>query len=169
MKKCELLEHERRTANALARAAARMHEAVDVKTPLDSMMLEEESAIFDAAAGKDEERMRLLRDFFDKFFEFLYEDGPHPGWVLRRIYSLARRYRPELIMGMNGTDLGMMFGETRAAQSWRMQLIFDRLKGSGVRGNRGGGCKTEGSRAAYAEAAAGNHNRSGKKKTKAKK
>ncbi len=88
--------------------------------------------------------------------------------MLRRLYMLARRYRPELILHMNGTDLGMLFGETRANQSYRMQLIFDRLKAAGVRGNRGGGCKTESSRGSYAEAAEGNHNRAGGKRKKRK-
>lgn len=165
----ELLEHERRVERALARAASRLHEAVEVRTPVDEVMLSEEAECFDEVAQGEQGR-ELLLTFFDRFFEFLYEDGPHPGWVLRRLYALARRYRPSYILHMNGTDLGLMFGETRAAQSWRTQLIFDRLKLSGVHGCRGGGFKTESSREAYADAARGNRNRAkGKKKSTKKK
>lgn len=158
MKERELLEHERRVDAALSRAADRLHEQIDVNTPADEVMLAEEVESFERLT-KDEEQMRLLLAFFDRFFDFLYEDGPHPGWVLRRVYALARRYRPSLIMNMNGTDLGMMFNETRAAQSWRIQAIFDRLKLSGVRGCRGAGFKSEGARESYSESAKGNHNR----------
>lgn len=166
MREHELLEHERRVDTALSRAASRMHEAVDVNTPVDELMLSEEAEAFERLASDDEAGRRLLLAFFDRFFDFLYEDGPHPGWVLRRVFALARRYRPELILKMNGTDLGLMFGETRAAQSWRMQAIFDRLKLSGVRGARGGGFKCEASRESYSEAARGNSNRSKQKKKK---
>lgn len=158
MREHERLEHEQRVDAALERAASRSHEPVELSTPLDELMLKEEAESFERMTG-DEGEMRLLLAFFDRFFDFLYEDGPHPGWVLRRVYALARRYKPDLILGMNGTDLGLMFGESRAAQSWRMQAIFDRLRGAGVRGSRGGGFKTEDAREAYSAAQRGNNNR----------
>lgn len=160
----ELLKCEREMEEVLAKAAVRWKVEVEPRTPLDYAILKEEAEVFEAMAAKDEDRLKFMQAVFDRIFEFLYEDGPHPGWVLRRVYLLARRYCPERMLNMNGTDLGNLFGESRAAQSWRMQKIFDRLKASGVRGFRGGGCKTEGSRAAYAEAAGGNHNRRGKTK-----
>ncbi len=167
MREHELLEHERRVESALARAASRLHEAVETRTPVHEVMLSEEAEEFERMADTVEDGERLRQEFFQRFFDFLFEDGPHPGWVLRRLYVLARRYRPDLVLRMNGTDLGLLFGETRAAQSYRMQLIFDRLRGAGARGFRGGGCKSEGSREAYAASAAGNHNRAkGKKKRK---
>jgi hypothetical protein len=168
MREHELQEHERRIEQALARAASRLHVPIERSTPESELILSEEAEAFEQMADAEERGQRLLMAFFTKFFDFLYEDGPHPGWVLRRLYVLARRYRPELILEMNGTDLGLMFGETRASQSYRMQQIFDRLKLSGVRGFRGGGCKTESAREAYAESAEGNHNRAGKRKKKKK-
>lgn len=164
MREHELLEHERRVESALARAAARLHEVGETRTPLDEVMLSEEAESFERMTDFSEEAQRLRVEFFARFFDFLFEDGPHPGWVLRRIYALARRYRPDLILGMNGTDLGLLFGETRAAQSYRMQLIFDRLRMSGTRGFRGGGCKREESRSAYAASATGNRNRAKKRR-----
>ncbi len=161
MTRGELTQHERRVESALERAAARMHEAVEWRTPLDELMLSEAAERMGDVHSEDE--MALLVEFFRRVFDFIFEEGAHPGWVLRRVYALARRYRPDLILHMNGTDLGLLFGETRAAQSYRMQLIFDRLRMSGVRGFRGGGCKSEESRATYAASAAGNHNRSKKK------
>jgi hypothetical protein len=164
MREHELLEHERRVESALARAASRMHEAVEPRTPVDELMLSEEAEEFERLADEHERGELLLKKFFFRFLDFLYEDGPHPGWVLRRLYVMARRYRPELILHMNGSELGQLFGETRAAQSHRMQMLFDRLSASGVRGFRGAGCKSETSRSTYAAAAAGNQNRRKKKK-----
>lgn len=164
MREHELLEHERRVESALARAASRTHEAVETRTPLDELMLSEEAAEFERLADEHERGELLLNRFFFRMLEFLYADGPHPGWVLRRLYVMARRYRPDLILHMNGTDLGLLFGETRAAQSYRMQLLFEKLQGAGVRGFRGAGCKSEGSREVYAASAAGNSNRAKGKK-----
>jgi len=164
MREHELLDHERRVESALSRAASRLHEAVDRRTPLDELMLAEEAEEFERRAEESETAAELLQEFFQRFLDFVFEEGPHPGWVMRRVYALARRYRPELILHMNGTDLGLLFGETRAAQSHRMQLLFDRLRQAGVRGGRGGGCKSQGSREVYASAARGNHNRAKGKK-----
>ena len=133
----ELLEHERRVATALNRAASRLHEPVEIRDPAHEVIAAEEAEEFAAIADRHEVGPRLLREFFDRFMDCVFEDGPHPGAALRRVYMLARRYTPEKILHMNGTDLGMLFGESRASQSHRMQLIFDRLKGAGVRGNRG--------------------------------
>ena len=129
-------------------------------------MLREELAKFDdgihelAAEAPDRaDTAWLFRMWWSRLWQFFYADGPHPGVVIRRVFMLARRYAPELILHMNGTDLGIMWGDTRAAQSHRINVMFDGLRSAGVRGNRGGGCKREGTRKTFAKSATGNQNR----------
>lgn len=168
---------ERQIDFAMSRAAARLAhigDDVEVRTPLTALLLAEDMERLEAASRSIAEEYgddfsRTYAAWFGRLLAFFFAEGPHPGVVLRRLYMVARRYGPDLIWGMNGTDLGMMFGESRAAQSYRINLLFDGLKAAGVRGNRGAGCKREEARETYAECATGNHNRrrsAGKKKKK---
>lgn len=124
MNEHDLMEHERRVEGALMRAAERLHEQVVFRTPADEVMLAEEAGAF---VSEEERRWEIMADFLSRFFDFVFAEGPHPGWVLRRLYALARIYRPDLMLRMNGTDLALLFGETRAAQSFRLKCLFDEL------------------------------------------
>ena len=168
----ELLIHERRIEAALAKASRRRGDEVEGWTPVDELMLRDDLREYEKEVLRvaeetpdvernDDAKFQLFAEWMRLWFDFVFEDGPHPGWALRRVYALARRYRPHVIMHMNGTDLALIFGESRAAQSWRMQQLFDRLKACGVAGNRGSGFKMESTRVGYAKAAKGNHNRRG--------
>jgi len=170
----EIEEHRSRIDQTLARTAARRHEAIDVRTPADELeLLEElealESRSLAAAREMEDDHWPLYSRWFALWFEFIFEDGPSPHWALRRLYTLARRYRPELIAHMNGTEVGLLFGRTRAAESNRLQLLFDRLHKCGVAGFRGGGAKRESTRETFATKAKGNQNRARGKKTQPKK
>lgn len=169
----ELEKHERRINAVLEKTALRRGEAIVVRTPADEVELREELRELEAkclAAVEEfgDDRWALYSRWFDLWFEFLYEDGPHPQWPLRRLYMLARRYKPALIAHMNGTELGMMWGITRAAESDRLQQLFDRLHFCGVAGFRGGGAKCEETRKTFAATSKGNKNRRGKKSKKKK-
>lgn len=167
----EIESHEARIQTAITRAASRLGEGIDDWTPADELQLREDLAAFDADVARtareavdfEEDPMFVFREWMRTMFEFFFKDGPHPGWAVRRILMIARRYYPDLILRMNGTDLGLIWGVTRAAESARINLLFDDLRASGARGSRGGGCKREGTRAVNAERARGNQNRRRKK------
>lgn len=139
---------------ALSRAAARAGyepEVVMPHSPLDELLRTE--------AGEEEEQREMLGLVLDYFFA----DGRHPGSVLRRVYAVARAIRPRLIGHMNGTELALMFGETRAAQAWRVKKIFSGyLQERGAKGFKATFQKSESSTPKYAAAARGNQNRRGK-------
>lgn len=118
------LEHERRISDVLARAARGLPEPVEWRTPLDELMLAEEAQGW---LSQEEAAMDLAMDFLRRWFDFVFAEGPHPGWVLRRLYALARVYRPDLMLRMNGSHLALLFGESRAAQSFRLRVLFDQL------------------------------------------
>lgn len=110
-------EHEKRINDVLARSfrreVGRGREPVYVRTPLDDLIEAEE--------GDEDARSKMLGQVLDYFFA----DGPHPGAVLRRVFGLAKAVRPQLIMHMSLHDLGQMFGDGRAAWSFRIKSIFN--------------------------------------------
>lgn len=151
--------HDQRITSALARAAARhgfAQESVTTHTPLDDL-LDAEDAAQDGNAPRETVLNRLL--------DYLASDGPHPGCVLRRYFAVAKALqREDLLCGMTLHELGLMFGETRAAQSWRVKKIFSGyLKGRGAKGFKARFQKSEAAREAYSRAQLGNTNRRGKK------
>lgn len=154
--------HDQRINSALARVASKRgytQESVTTRTPLDELIEAEEQS---ELAG---DRGNVLR----RVLLFFYADGMHPGAVLRRVYALAKAIDPELIGDMTCDDLALMFGETKAAQSWRIQRIFSGYqRAAGVNGFKASFQKSESARAAYSRAQRGNNNRSaGKQERKA--
>jgi hypothetical protein len=128
---------ERQIQDALDRAAARRTEHVEAHTPATLAMLREDLLSFNELVHEDAAEFAgdpsgLFRMWWGRIFDFIFADGPHPGLAVRRLFMLARRYRPELIHHMNGTDLALMWGDTRAAQAWRINILFDGLRAAGV-------------------------------------
>lgn len=109
--------HEARINGVLAKCyrkeVARGREPIYHATPLDDLLRAEE--------GDEDEREKMLGQVLD----YLYGDGAHPGAVLRRVYGLAKAVRPHLIMNMSLHEMGLMFGETRAAACARILRIFN--------------------------------------------
>ena len=144
---------ERRINDTLARAAQRQGytaEAVTTHTPLDDLLQAEDG---------DEDQHR---EALGKVLLYFFADGPHPGAVLRRVFGVTLAIRPELILNMNRADLAMMFGETRAAQSWRIKKIFSGYQRErGVKGFKARSEKSETAVAKYTRLRRGVSNRRG--------
>ena len=154
----EVNEHELRIERVLGVVYRREgFEVADNRTPLDEL-LERENRL-----DGDEDAMEAARrrnQDFGRMLNYFFADGPHPGVVLRRVYAVAYALRRPLIANMTMADLGHLFGETKAAQSWRIGKIFSGyLKKAGAKGIKAPGQKTEAARGNYARAARGNDNR----------
>lgn len=145
--------HNLRINSALAIAAARRgfsQEAVTNHTPLDALIEADERCQEQEGLGSVLQRMML----------FFFADGAHPGVVLRRVYAVAKAIEPAMINHMSLEELALMFGETKAAQSWRLKRIFsDYQRHSGLKGFKARFQKSESARAAYSRAQRGNKNR----------
>jgi hypothetical protein len=116
--------------------------------------------VFEAAPGDGEDEMRIRRETVIRMLYFIFQKGCHPGQTLRLLYILTQRLSPELILHMNGTALANIFGETRAAWSARMLLIFNGyLAANGQKAIKYAAQKSDTARAKYAAAAIGNSNR----------
>ena len=158
----EPVEHLARIEGTLARVFRREgFEGVVRRTPLDELIAgEEEEQTVNAA-----EEIRLARSAaFIAAIRFIFADGPHPGSAMKRLYSLARAVDPDSIARMNGTDLAQIFDETRAAQSYRVKMMFGpALKKQSTRGAKLPFQKPPSSCAKMAKAQLGNCNRLGSK------
>lgn len=130
-----LLDAEVQEIAARARAGEELH-------PEEAELLEEAMGSHGPASARDEP-WRLL--------DYLFGEGPHPGKVIRRAYALAQTFRPSLILGMSREDIAIMLGETRAANSKRLQMLEDYGRAAGNKG--------EAHRHAARKAAAGNNSR----------
>lgn len=129
-------------------------EAVTTRTPLSDLLAQEDTA------DVQSERLETLR----ALNRFYVADGPHPGSVLRRVFAVLKAVSPELIVNMTLAEMGQMFGETKAAQSWRVKKIFTNYQRErGIKGFKAAFQKSEKARSAYSRAQQGNTNRAGKK------
>lgn len=132
-------EHDARINSTLARVAAKrgfQQEAVTTYTPLAALLSREE--------GDDEEAMRIKIETFNRFIDYCMQNGPHPGAVMRNFYALVHALRPEAALNMTCKEHAMLFGQTKAAHSWRVKQIFTGyLKESGAKAFKAGFQKSE--------------------------
>lgn len=97
---------------------------------------------------------------FRRLLAYVFEEGPDPAQAMRRLYALAKSYTPELLFNMSDHEIGMIFGETRAAVSWRRdKLVTKKLKAAGAKSTHVRCQKTESARRKFSKAQRGNRNR----------
>jgi hypothetical protein len=145
-----------------SREQAHGREPAYMRTPLDELVSMESG---DAA---DEHAIRL--EAFRRLLEFFFSDGPHPGYVIRRVFAVTKALRPSLILNMSLEEIGLMLGETKAAGSWRIKQLVNRpIAAASGHGSQLPWQKSASACEKYAARAAGNSNRSQKKKKTPKK
>lgn len=78
----------------------------------------------------DENRLRV--EAANRLLDFVFQDGPNPERAMKWLFALVRRTRSELLCGLTMNEQAKMFGETRAAVSWRVKQLgkFQRSRGS---------------------------------------
>src|SRR5581483_12076713 len=92
--------------------------------------------LHDETLAEYEQRMEAMR----KLLRFAFYEGASPGLVVRRVFCLAkwRQVHSSVLLDKTLQQLGTMFGETRAAWSWRVKHVINRfLEHRRVRGNFG--------------------------------
>ncbi len=122
----EMDAHDHRINSVLAHRAHQSGyagESVTTKTPLSELLTSE---LVDT-----EQDMRASVETFLRFIDFCGQDGPHPAAVLKNFYAVVHAIRPQALGQAFGkmtcADYAMLFGETRAAHSWRVKKIFSRF------------------------------------------
>lgn len=92
-------------------------------------------------------------------FRYLLAEGYHPLKIMKRLFAVGRGMRIEPFAEMTYEEAAMMFGETKAAHSWRMKVLSGMIKMNGMQGTKLPGQKSEAASKRYAKAQMGNTNR----------
>ena len=136
----------------------------------EALALEEDDQGQTAADGADsEELMRQRLAAARVIFRYFLADGPHPASILKRVFAVGRGLGMEFFCQLTMTEAGMLCGETKAAHSWRMQLLSGQVRLRGQHGARFAGQNTSGSSLSYEASARGNQNRRKKRQKTTKK
>jgi hypothetical protein len=139
------------------RRDGRGSEGVEHATPLDALLAKEESITEDDYGVK----VATLQGLIDWFFE-----RADPAAVLQRVYVVARAVRPSVLRGMSGSDISVIFGQGRAAESARLLRLSGMITAAGFRHAAFRVQKSKTAREKMSRAQRGNRNRVGGKKRK---
>jgi hypothetical protein len=115
--------HQRRIDALMAKVYRReghTFSSAAVLTPLDAMLAAEE------AVPMDEQKVR--EEGVHAWLGWIFEEGPHVATVMKRLFVFVRGVRPELILNMSGAEIAALFGQGRAAESARCNLLLEKLK-----------------------------------------
>lgn len=174
-------QHEADCETTLARVwdrvSSRGAEPVNHHTPLDEVIGREGMRGLDVGSKKtaeqkarEAEEWAIRRSAIDQMLEYIFADGPRPDRVVRRIYSLVKAQRSDLILDMSYEELALLVGETKAAQQWRFgQVIEGKLREAGFLGIKFPHQKGASTSDTYAAVQRGNSNRRGGKKSESNK
>lgn len=148
--------HEKRIESLLRRKAAErgsQAEAVTTYTPLSALLQAEDGADDEQAAAARSEVLGMMIDF-------TLQNGPHPAAVLKNFYALVHALRPQAMPNWTCQNYADLFGETKAAHSWRVKQLMERfVVARGGRPIRARFQKAASSTKNYSAAQKGNRNR----------
>lgn len=124
------------------------------ETPLETLMREEGGA-------EDGDEWKVRGEAFWRMLEYLYEEGPEPLALIRRIYALTKAIAPHLLGDMSMDDIAMLSGDGgRATVSARILRIYNgKLAEAGMKGVKSACQKSDEARETYRGAQMGNRNR----------
>ena len=111
----------------------------------------------DAEAGEYELMQRMIG--IKAFFRFLKARGVHPASMLKQLAAAGRACHIEPFNGMTMSEIGMMFGETKAAHSWRCKILSREIELAGMHGTKLPGQKSKEASESYRKVRKGNKNR----------
>lgn len=121
------------------------------------------AALLQAEAGPDQEDEHRIRvEAIGALVDFILQDGPHPGYAMKNFYAVVHALRPQALPNWTCDDFAQLFGQTKAAHSWRVKKLFGTLleaKGGRGRVIRARFQKSATATAAYSQAQKGNTNR----------
>ena len=108
----------------------------------------------------EDDEVLIWLEAWRAFLRLLFEAGPRPDRVLKRLYALTWAVDREKLAHMSQTELAELLGETRAAMQQRIKLVYnDQLSRMGFRGTRVPGQNTETTCRKLERAQKGNTNR----------
>lgn len=150
----EVDAHEARIASVLARKAQQLGydpgASVTTYTPLSALLASEDG---------DAEETQLRAEIVGALIDFILQRGPHPAHALKNFYAVVHAIRPEALPHWTCQDFADLWGETKAAHSWRVKQLFGRLAARGARPIKARFQKSAAATPNYSAAQKGNRNR----------
>jgi len=137
-------------------------QSLHTKSPLEQLMEGEEGETM----TKDQRRVQTM----SKLMHYFFEDGQpqNPMMAMRRVYSLAKSFFPEVIQGMSLHQLAVIFEEDNlksARARWHARIdktVIKKIESGGAVAHAKFQKSATASRT-YSEAQKGNQNRKNKK------
>jgi hypothetical protein len=127
-------------------------EAVQDRTPLDELIGGEPVDPADQEEEKNEDETRARQEHFHGLLRWIFGDGPHPVKVMRRLFLLTYQFAPEYLGYPTQADLGMLLGDKKQHQNYRLRVLFRGMARSRSQ-------KREGSSKTFSRAQEGNTSR----------
>lgn len=120
-----------------------------------------ESALTDYAADRQAlAQFAVQLETVQGLLEFFFREGSAPETVVPRVFMVAKAYFEPLVLRMSLQQLARMFGQTRAAWSWRgKKKLNGFMAARGVSSVKAPYQKSDAVCVKYAAAATGNRNR----------
>lgn len=158
MSERELAEHEERIAQLLSRKA---WQAVQEGLPPESVTHHTPLAVLLAGEiADDEDEQRRRSEVLAAFVDFVLQDGAHPAAAMKNFFAVVHALRPQALAHWTCEDFGQLFGQTKAAHSWRVKKLFGPwIEARGSRPIRARFQKAASATRNYSEAQKGNRNR----------
>ena len=132
------------------------------ETPLEAFM-RRDGSLGDDGAEASEAEWEIMRRTVRKMMQFLLGDAEEVDQpaMMKRLFVMGRALAIPAFLRLTMGEEALLFGQGKAAVSFRNKLFSGQLKLAGLRGYKLPGQKRETPR--YAEAQRGNRNRAKKK------
>lgn len=134
-----------------------------VEMPFDEILESEDDGL--EGAPSDYEMLQRQKGI-EGMFRYLTVEGSHPLKIMKRLYAIGRGFRIAPFVDLTMEEAGLMFGETKAAHSWRFKFLSGKIEQCGMKGSKLAGQKSKFSRGNYSAAQQGNQNRKNGKRRK---
>jgi hypothetical protein len=171
----EIVEHRDQVAEGLRKIYAKSHfVATDEKTPLDSLLADEESPkcphckeAIEAPAAL--EQWAIRNETIRVLYQFFAQDGPELQNVLRNVFAVGAYFRLEPWVNLTVRDRGIILDESHGTQHHTMRKnCVNLVRRKGGKSFKAPGEKSLESHGTYSMAQQGNENRKRKPRSRHK-
>lgn len=127
-----------------------------LNVPFDQWLTAEEDGL-DGEVGDYEMRQRVMGA--RALLRHVKAAGLDMQSIMKQLFSAGRAVHDPFFSALTMTEAAQMFGETKAAHSWRCKVLSGKIELYGMKGSRLPGQKTKGASESYRKAQQGNTNR----------
>lgn len=93
-------------------------DGMELATPFDELAAQEDGVASDEGAIRSE----VIR----KWLGWIFAKGPDPAEAMKRLYTFAQSFAPDMILNLTCEEIATIFAQGRAAQSARVKLLITR-------------------------------------------